>query len=71
MEFNLFKIIHFLEESETPLTEHDFLEALKNINKSVSSNDLLPFEKWMAEFGSIWINKNLIRLKPLIQLIIF
>jgi katanin p60 ATPase-containing subunit A1 len=36
-----------------PITQKDFVEALKNVHKSVSNNDLGRFEKWMAEFGSV------------------
>jgi len=35
-----------------PLTEADFLEAIKNVNKSVSNIDLKRYEEWMKEFGS-------------------
>jgi len=39
-------------EIDVPLTMDDFLTALKNVHKSVSNNDLIRYEKWMAEFGS-------------------
>jgi len=29
------------------------MEALKNVNKSVSMDDLETFEKWMTEFGTV------------------
>jgi SpoVK/Ycf46/Vps4 family AAA+-type ATPase len=31
----------------------DFEEALKNISKSVSKENLEDYAKWMAEFGAI------------------
>jgi hypothetical protein len=30
----------------------DFQEALKKVNKSVSSADIDRFQKWMEEFGA-------------------
>jgi SpoVK/Ycf46/Vps4 family AAA+-type ATPase len=35
-----------------PLTKADFDEAIKNINKSVSKDDLAKYQIWMEEFGS-------------------
>ena len=48
-------------ELVTPTTMEDFEQALRNVNKTVSSSDLEKYEKWMAEFGSsIWsINRSL------------
>ena len=40
------------DEIEAPLTMDDFLEALKNTQKSVSQDMLETYEKWMAEFGA-------------------
>lgn len=37
---------------DVPITQNDFLNALKNVHKSVSNNDLDNYVKWMAEFGS-------------------
>jgi SpoVK/Ycf46/Vps4 family AAA+-type ATPase len=31
----------------------DFAEALKNVNKSVGTEDLLKYDRWMKEFGSV------------------
>jgi len=31
----------------------DFLEALKNVSKSVSQENLDEYVKWMAEFGCV------------------
>jgi len=39
-------------EMDVPITQNDFLNALKNVHKSVSNNDLDNYVKWMAEFGS-------------------
>jgi katanin p60 ATPase-containing subunit A1 len=39
-------------EINVPITQDDFITALKNVNKSVSNNDLKRYEKWMAEFGA-------------------
>ncbi|KAL3289794.1 hypothetical protein HHI36_023186 [Cryptolaemus montrouzieri] len=40
------------EELDLPVTNRDFQEALNKNNKSVSSEDLEKYEKWMNEFGS-------------------
>ncbi|XP_044765909.1 katanin p60 ATPase-containing subunit A-like 1 [Coccinella septempunctata] len=40
------------EELDLPVTTRDFQEALMKNNKSVSSEDLVKYEKWMNEFGS-------------------
>ncbi|XP_045482266.1 katanin p60 ATPase-containing subunit A-like 1 [Harmonia axyridis] len=40
------------EELDLPVTSRDFHEALMKNNKSVSSEDLQKYEKWMNEFGS-------------------
>ncbi len=40
------------EELDVPLIEADFIEAIKNVNKSVSNGDLKRYEEWMKEFGS-------------------
>lgn len=36
-----------------PISMNDFDEALKNVNKSVSTNDLAAFEKWQKEYASV------------------
>ncbi|XP_074596124.1 katanin p60 ATPase-containing subunit A-like 1 [Brevipalpus obovatus] len=41
------------EELELPVGADDFYEAVRKVNKSVSEEDLMKYEKWMAEFGSI------------------
>ncbi|KAK9889392.1 hypothetical protein WA026_004666 [Henosepilachna vigintioctopunctata] len=40
------------EELDLPVTMRDFQEALLKNNKSVSSEDLEKYEKWMSDFGS-------------------
>ena len=42
-----------LPSSPTAADPVAFEEALKNVNKSVSNDDLENFDKWMAEFGSV------------------
>ncbi len=41
------------EEFEVPITMQDFLDALKNIQKSVGQDSLEEYVKWMAEFGCV------------------
>lgn len=41
------------DELELPVTMDDFKDALKRVNKSVSTDDLRRYEKWMQEFGSL------------------
>ena len=36
----------FLKELEAPVSQNDILTAIKNISKSVSSNDVKKFEEW-------------------------
>lgn len=40
------------EEVDLPVSFQDFNEAIAKCNKSVSSDDLAKYEKWMSEFGS-------------------
>lgn len=37
---------------DIPLTMENFLQALKNISKSVSAEFLTRYQKWMKEFGA-------------------
>ncbi len=37
----------------TPMSQQDFEDALKNIKTSVSNSNLEDFKKWFKEFGSI------------------
>ena len=40
------------ESVSSPITQADFLDALKKVNPSVGKGDLDRFQKWMDEFGS-------------------
>ncbi|XP_055335288.1 katanin p60 ATPase-containing subunit A-like 1 [Paramacrobiotus metropolitanus] len=40
-------------EIDLPICMEDFEEAIKRCNKSVSGSELLKYEKWMTEFGSL------------------
>jgi len=40
------------DELELPVSEDDFQEAIRKVNKSVSEDDLIKYDKWMTEFGS-------------------
>ena len=39
--------------ADTPVCQADFLQAIRNVHKSVSQDDLGRFSQWMKEFGSI------------------
>lgn len=41
------------DELDVPVTQADFLEAIKNTSKSVGQDDLQHFADWMKEFGSV------------------
>ena len=41
------------EKLNTPTTMTDFENALKRCSKSVSRDDLVKYEKWMTEYGSV------------------
>ena len=41
------------EQLDLPTSMDDFQTALKKVPKSVSADDLVEYEKWMKEFGSI------------------
>lgn len=43
----------FEQEVNVPLTKQDFLEALKNVNKSVGKEDIKKYEVWMNQFGTV------------------
>jgi katanin p60 ATPase-containing subunit A1 len=46
--------IHNMQEDiDVPLTMQDFLEAIKNISKSVSQEQLSQYAQWMKDFGSV------------------
>jgi katanin p60 ATPase-containing subunit A1 len=40
------------DEVDVPVMQLDFLEALRNVQKSVGTEDLQHFMDWMKEFGS-------------------
>lgn len=40
------------EELDLPVSAQDFEEAIRKVNKSVSAEDLVKYERWMQEFGS-------------------
>ena len=42
----------FRNDIEAPISEKDLLDAIKNISKSVSNEDLKRFEEWTNEFKS-------------------
>jgi katanin p60 ATPase-containing subunit A1 len=48
----LAEIAKMEKEVDKPLTQADFLEALRNVSKSVGTDDLQKFSDWMKEFGS-------------------
>merc|ERR1719444_99763 len=39
------------DEVDVPIMQPDFLEAIKNVSKSVGNEDLQHFADWMKEFG--------------------
>ena len=43
---------NFLNDLEAPVSQNDILIAIKNISKSVSSNDIKKFEEWTKMFAS-------------------
>ena len=47
------KLPHLKEKLEMPTTNDDFTTALQRCSKSVSKEDLVRYEKWMEEFGSV------------------
>lgn len=40
------------DELNLPAKMIDFLDVLKKVSPSVSKNDLVKYEDWMAEYGS-------------------
>mmetsp|Transcript_31095 Transcript_31095/g.68069 ORF Transcript_31095/g.68069 Transcript_31095/m.68069 type:complete len:600 (-) Transcript_31095:54-1853(-) len=49
---SLAKMQMLKDEVDVPVTQDDFLEAIKNVSRSVGSEDLQHFADWMKEFGS-------------------
>lgn len=41
------------DELNLPCTAQDFEQAIKKVSKSVGKDDLVKYEKWMEEFGSV------------------
>jgi katanin p60 ATPase-containing subunit A1 len=41
------------DEVDVPVTNQDFLEAARNVSRSVGTDDLQHFTDWMKEFGSV------------------
>ena len=50
--FNAESILKIKSEVEVPVTMDDLKDALCNVSKSVSSDDMERYETWMKEFGS-------------------
>ena len=42
----------FIQDLEAPVSQSDILTAIKNISKSVSSNDVKKFEEWAYQYSS-------------------
>merc|ERR1712014_24204 len=49
----LTKLKSLQDEVDVPVTQSDFVEALRNVQKSVGTEDLQNFTDWMKEFGSV------------------
>ena len=47
------EIVKMESQVDVPLIMEDFIQALKNISKSVSGEFLLKHEKWMKAYGNI------------------
>jgi katanin p60 ATPase-containing subunit A1 len=52
-QFNIMEISNMQNEIDVPLTMQDFLDAIKNIQKSVSKDQLKDYSEWMKMFGSV------------------
>lgn len=50
---DILRIREVQNEINIPLTMEDFLEAIRNVSKSVSQAQLDEYQQWMAEFGSV------------------
>ncbi|CDW76048.1 katanin p60 atpase-containing subunit a1 [Stylonychia lemnae] len=51
--FSIANIQKIQSEIDIPLTMVDFMEAIKNIQKSVSKDQLKDYSEWMKMFGSV------------------
>ena len=52
-EVDIMRIKEMQDEINIALTQSDFLEAIKNVQKSVSQDQLNEYQNWMAEFGAV------------------
>lgn len=52
-QFDINNIHQMQEEIDVPLTMQDFNDAIKNIQKSVSQEQLKEYSEWMKMFGSV------------------
>lgn len=52
-KFDIMNIHSMQDEIDVPLTMQDFQEAIKNISKSVSQEQLTSYAEWMKNFGSV------------------
>lgn len=52
-KFDIASIPDMKGEFDIPLTNDDFIEALKNVKTSVGSTHLKEYADWMSEFGSV------------------
>ena len=52
-QFDINNIHSMQHEIEVPLTMADFQDAIKNIQKSVSQEQLQSYAEWMKMFGSV------------------
>ena len=50
---DILRIREVQNEINIPLTMDDFLEAIRNVSRSVSQAQLDEYQQWMAEFGSV------------------
>ena len=50
---DIVKNTNFKENLNVAIMMNDFLQALKNISKSVSNNDLKEYDNWTKEFKSV------------------
>ena len=50
---DILKIREVQNEINVALTMQDFLEAIRNVSRSVSQGQLDEYAQWMAEFGSV------------------
>ena len=50
---DILKIREVQNEINIALTMSDFLEAIRNVSRSVSQGQLDEYATWMAEFGSV------------------